>query len=75
MTKVKESVQELYHNKVVREFHSSLEEGFTLEEAFNNATLLARGISDGGSYLGYDYDFVKCIEVLTNEMEGVINDK
>ena len=40
MKKVKESVQE----KVVTEFHMSLKEGSTIEEAFNNASILARGI-------------------------------
>lgn len=69
MTKVKESVQKLYEDKVVREFLMSLEEGSTIEESFNDAVLLARGISDGGAYLGYDYDFCKCIEVLAKERE------
>lgn len=36
MKKVKESVQE----KVVTEFHMSLKEGSTIEEAFNNASIL-----------------------------------
>lgn len=40
MKKVKESVQE----KVVIEFHKILKEGSTIEEAFNNASILARGI-------------------------------
>ena len=44
MKKVKESVQELYQEKVVAEFHMSLKEGSTIEEAFNNASILARGI-------------------------------
>lgn len=35
MKKVKESVQELYQEKVVTEFHMSLKEGSTIEEAFN----------------------------------------
>lgn len=34
MKKVKESVQELYQEKVVTEFHMSLKEGFTIEESF-----------------------------------------
>lgn len=54
MKKVKESVQELYQEKVVTEFHMSLKEGTTIEEAFNNASILARGISNGGTYLGYE---------------------
>ena len=64
MKKVKESVQE----KVVAEFHMSLKEGSTIEEAFNNASILARGISNGGTYLGYEYDYVKCIEFLSTAM-------
>jgi hypothetical protein len=59
MKKVKESVQELYQEKVVTEFHMRLKEGSTIEEAFNNASILARGISNGGTYLGYEYDYVK----------------
>lgn len=55
MKKVKESVQELYQEKVVTEFHMSLKEGSTIEEDFNNASILARGISNGGTYLGYEY--------------------
>lgn len=43
MKKVKESVQE----KVVTEFHMSLKEWSTIEEAFNKASILARGISKG----------------------------
>ena len=57
-----ESVQELYQEKVVTEFHMSLKEGSTIEEAFNNASILARGISNGGTYIGYEYYYVKCIE-------------
>lgn len=38
MKKVKESVQELYQEKVVTEFHMSIKEGSTIEEAFNNAS-------------------------------------
>ena len=56
MKKVKESVEELYQEKVVTEFHMSLKEWSTIEEAFNNASILARGISNGGTYLGYEYD-------------------
>lgn len=33
-----------------------------MKKAFNNASILARGISNGGTYLGYEYDYVKCIE-------------
>ena len=36
-----------------------LKEGSTIEEAFNNASILARGISNGGAYLGYGYGYVK----------------
>lgn len=46
----------------------SLKEGSTIYEAFNNASILARGISNGGTYLGYEYDYVKCIEFLSNAM-------
>ena len=42
MKKVKESVQELYQEKVVTEFHMSLKEGSTTEEAFNNASIPAK---------------------------------
>ena len=42
MKKVKESVQELYQDKVVREFYISLKAGSSIEEAFNEATILAR---------------------------------
>lgn len=52
MKKVKQSVQELYQEKVVTEFYMSLKEGSAIEEAFNNASILARGISNGGTYLG-----------------------
>ena len=65
MKKVKESEQELYQQKVVTEFHMSLKEGSTIEESFNNASKLARGISNGGTYLGYEYDYVKSIEYLS----------
>lgn len=68
MKKVKESVQELYQKKVVAEFYMSLKEGSTIEEAFNNASILARGISNGGTYLGYEYNYVKCIEFLSTAM-------
>lgn len=51
MKKVKELVQELYQEKVLTEFHMSLKEGSTNEEAFNNALILARGISNGVTYL------------------------
>ena len=71
MKKVKESVQELYQEKVVTEFHMSLKEGSTIEEAFNNASILARGISNGGTYLGYEYDYVKCIELLSTAMMNI----
>jgi hypothetical protein len=71
MKKVKESVQELYQEKVVAEFHMSLKEGSTIEEAFNNASILARGISNGGTYLGYEYDYVKCIEFLSTAMMNI----
>lgn len=43
-----------------------LKEGSAIEEAFNNASILARGISDGGTYLGYEYDYVKCIGFLSD---------
>lgn len=49
----------------------SLKEGSTIEEAFNNASILARGISNGGTYLGYEYDYVKCIEFLTTAMMDI----
>lgn len=71
MKKVKESVQELYQEKVVTEFQMSLKEGTTIEEAFNNASILARGISNGGTYLGYEYDYVKCIEFLSTAMMNI----
>ena len=71
MKKVKESVQELYQEKVVTEFLMSLKEGYTIEEAFNNALILARGISNGGTYLGYEYDYVKCIEFLSTAMLNI----
>ena len=61
MKKVKESVQELYQEKVVTEFHMSLKEGSTTEEAFNNASIPAKGISNGGTYLGYEYDYVNAL--------------
>ena len=32
-----------------------VKEGSTIEEAFNNASILARGNSNGGTYLGYEY--------------------
>lgn len=71
MKKVKESIQELYQEKVVTEFHMSLKEGSTIEEAFNNALIIARGISNCGTYLGYEYDYVKCIEVLSTAMMNI----
>lgn len=49
----------------------SIKEGATIEEAFNKATILARGISDGGTYLGYEYDYVKCIEFLLTAMMNI----
>lgn len=71
MKKVKESVQELYQERVVIEFHMSLKGGYTIEEAFNNAAIYARGVSDGGTYLGYDYNYVKCIEFLSTAMMNI----
>ena len=71
MKKVKESVQELYQEKVVTEFQMSLKEWSTIEEAFNNASIHARGISNGGTYLGYEYDYVKCIEFLSTAMMNI----
>lgn len=56
----------MYQEKVVTEFHMSLK-----EEAFNNASILARGISNGGTYLGYEYDYVKCIEFLSTAMMNI----
>lgn len=51
----------------VTEFHMGL------KEAFNNASILARGISDGGAYLGYGYGYgyVKCIGFLSTAMMGI----
>lgn len=71
MEKVKESVQELYQKKVVTEFLMSVKEGTDIEEAFNKASILARGISNGGTYLGYEYDYVKCIGFLTTAMKNI----
>ena len=71
MKKDKESEQELYQEKVVTEFHMRLKEGSTIGEAFNNASILARGISKGGRYLGYEYDYVKCNEFLSTAMMNI----
>lgn len=49
----------------------SLKEGSTIEESINNASILARGISNGGTYLGYEYDYVKCIEFLSTAMKNI----
>lgn len=32
-------------------------------ESFNNASILARGISNGGTYLSYEYDYVKASSI------------
>ena len=73
MKNVKESVQELYQDKVVREFYDSIKEGSNADEAYNDAVIFARGISDGGAYVGFNYDFVKCISVLSSVYESEVN--
>ena len=57
-------VQELYQRKVADEFRWALSKGLSIDNAYVEAVVMARGISYGGSCLGFEYDFDKCIKSL-----------
>lgn len=57
-------VQELYQRKVADEFRWALSKGLSIDNAYVEAVVMARGISYGVSCLGFEYDFDKCIKSL-----------
>ena len=57
-------VQELYQRKVADEFRCALSKGLSIDKAYVEAVVMARGISYGGSCLSIEYDFDKCIKSL-----------
>lgn len=57
-------VQELYQRKVADEFRWTLSKGLSIDKAYVEAVVMARGISYGGSCLGFEQDFDKCIKSL-----------
>ena len=57
-------VQDLYQRKVADEFRWALSKGSSIDNAYVEAVVMARGISYGGSCLGFEYDFEKCIKSL-----------
>lgn len=57
-------VQELYQRKVADEFRWALSKVLSIDKAYVEAVVMARGISYGGSCLGFEYDFDKCIKSL-----------
>lgn len=65
MKVVTRGVQDLYQNKVIDEFYSSINRGLTIDEAFTRAVILARGISYGGSCIGFEYNYDRCVKALT----------
>lgn len=42
----------------------ALSKGLSIDKAYVEAVVMARGISYGGSCLGFEYDFDKCIKSL-----------
>ena len=53
-------VQELYQRKVADEFRWALSKGLSIDKAYVEAVVMAYG----GSCLGFEYDFDKCIKSL-----------
>lgn len=64
MKVVTRDVQDLYERKVVEEFRWALRKGLSIDNSYVEAIVMARGISYGGSCLGFEYDFDKCIKSL-----------
>ena len=59
-------VQELYQRKVSDEFRWSLSKGLSIDNVYVEAVVMVRGIAYGGSCLGFEYDFDKCLKSLDN---------
>lgn len=57
MKKVNDIVQMAYEDTVIREYNDTLANTGDCEQALHDALLIADGISSGGAYLGYEYDF------------------
>lgn len=57
---VTREVQDLYQSKVVEEFRWELSKGLSIDNSYVEAVVMERGISYGGSCLGFD----KCIKAL-----------
>lgn len=69
-------VQELYQRKVADEFRWALSKGLSIDNAYVEAVVMARGISYGGSCLGFEYDFDKCIkslDIVYDSYKGEVN--
>lgn len=64
MKVVTRDVQDLYERKVVEEFRWALSKELSIDNSYVEAVVMARGISYGGSCLGFEYDFYKCIKEL-----------
>lgn len=64
MKVVTRDVQDLYERKVVEEFRWALSKGLSIDNSYVEAVVMARGISYGGSCLGFEYNFDKCIKEL-----------
>ena len=54
-------VQELYQRKVADEFRWALSKGLSIDKAYVEAVVMARGISYGGSCLGFEYDLINVL--------------
>lgn len=68
---VTRDVQDLYERKVVEEFRWALSKGLSIDNSYVEVIVMARGISYGGSCLGFEYDFDKCIKALDNVYDRI----
>lgn len=50
--------------KLWRNLDMALNKGLSIDNSYVDAIVMAHGISYGGSCLGFEYDFDKCIKAL-----------
>lgn len=65
-------VQELYQRKVADEFRWALSKGLSIDKAYVEAVVMARGISYGGSCLGFD-KCIKSLDIVYNSHKWEVN--